>query len=985
MKCITAVRCLLLKILFLFIYIGPLSLHAQLTGFINYSIRDGLPSKTVYSVHQDHEGFIWLGTDAGVCRFDGRTFETFSVEDGLSDTEILRIYEDSKHRIWFLTLNGSLDYFYKGKFYNPENDSLCAQAKNVTTYISFLEDAEHNLWLGTFAGEVVEITHDDKVRKVDFKCRKFFEHQGRLFTTMNAKKEVCVTNGLVLINLSNLQNEDVLADINVGIFFSQIPGKIVYPQPDGIYLYENGKKKRLISYQLNENNIFRLFMDAEQKIYIVDNKYRLVEFNNENGKLTTDTMDFHSVVSQVFLDMEKNTWFVTIGSGIYMKPARHNTAFSFDKQKNLADDIVLSLLPFSDTSMIAGFSHNGVQVIEGSNHLSKSFPVDEHTECRTLGFYKDRNNRIWAATDYGIRSIDVVNGKLKVSETLINYEGKIAHGGSMKAITGSSKGDIVVAESSGLFIVPGGAGKIAYTMADSVIKRQRAFTVFYDHADNLWFSTNEGLCRFTAGKLTVPGRTIKQLSGKIMCIAETMDHTLLVGTVGHGLVMVKDDKVVKVISTSNGLESNYIRSIAIDDSLIYLGTDRGISRLKKKASFEYDITNIGISSGLISEEVNCIAVSKAYIYVGTAQGLTILKRPLTIVSDSPPEVYIKSLKVDDEDQDVSGTFSAPYDFRSIFIDFTSPVYLNAEQVTFRYRFNGSKQQWTETRIGKIDLFGLQDGKFTLEIQAKRSTSDWGMIKFVRFQVLPPFWKTWWFRMITAILIVTLSYLLIRSIVSRKYKEKLRYFREQQALEVERQRISADMHDDLGSDLTNIVIMSRVARQTVAAGAPYSNVIDDIGYAANDVISKMNEIVWALNPGNDTLENLLAYLRVHSDTFCELHNLQLHFNASVISEDKALKASLRRNIFLSVKECLHNIVKHSGADQVYIFIKVDEAKSCLDIVIKDNGRGMNGSREKSPGSGNGMINLNKRMKEISGNVDITSETEIGTTIRLNVCF
>lgn len=958
---------------------------SQEAGYYNYTIKEGLPSQVVYCIHQDYEGYIWFGTDAGLCRFDGRTFENYSMDDGLSDNEILRIFEDSRHRLWFFTLNGNINYYYKGKIYNPKNSKMLLEAHINSSYLSFVEDGNGNLWFGTFAGEVLKITPDSNLVKFDL--GKIYQDPvyGRIFIALNEKDELCLTFGNDIMELNS--GKMIIRNLNkeINIYASQNPGVIVFEDENGLMSLCRGKKELLIPASKVPSDLLRIYIDSQQNVSLLTRSNLLIEYKKSGNSYHADSIRLKSQVSQVWRDRDGNTWYTTLGSGIYMRPRREVSSYSFDKNHFLLDDNILTLLPMSDNRVIAGFNSGGMQMIENNSVVPGYLEQSLVKKSRIMQLYDDKRGRIWIATDLGARSFSSdVKDKVAVEKYMVRTisENKVL--AAMKDVTSSSTGDVVFAEADGLYILPGGKGEIFGQLAAGVIARQRISTVFYDHADNLWFANNDGLCKYRNGKLIAMWEKSTLLSGKITDIKETLDSVLLVASLGKGIVLIKNDSIIGTISTGNGLESNYVRCITMDDSLVYLGTNRGISRLQIKGNTCLSLSNYGYSSGLISEDVNAVAMSSKYIYVATSQGLTVLERPLKVSPLPAPMVYIKSLKIDDQLVDPTIRFNVPYNFRSIAIDFSSPVYINADKVKFRYRFTGS-QNWAVTLSNKIDLYGLQNGKYAFEVQSKRSDSNWGPVTVLQFTVMPPFWKTWWFIFVLSTVMVTISYFIIRRIVTRKLRERIRVLNEQQALELERRRISSDMHDDLGADLTNIVIMSRVARQTAVTASVDYTVLQNIEQASNDVINKMNEIIWALNPGNDTLDNLIAYLRNYANAFCELHNIELLFASTSFSDVIDIKASFRRNIFLSVKESLRNITRHAAATKANIKITVDLQHHSLEICIEDNGTGIVENNKKSYFAGNGLVNIKKRMREISGTFDISSVNGSGTAITLKSYF
>jgi signal transduction histidine kinase len=255
---------------------------------------------------------------------------------------------------------------------------------------------------------------------------------------------------------------------------------------------------------------------------------------------------------------------------------------------------------------------------------------------------------------------------------------------------------------------------------------------------------------------------------------------------------------------------------------------------------------------------------------------------------------------------------------------------------------------------------------------------------LKFEITAPFWDSLTFKLIVANTLILIFYLILNYLVSRRFRRQLALSEQQRALQVERNRISSDMHDDLGAELTNIVILSKIAKKTLKLTEDHnSNIIDKIGVAANDVINKMNEIIWAMNPAHDTLSNLVSYLHRYSKEYLDLNNIAVEIEMPHDIPDVSLKAAYRRNIFLVLKESLHNIAKHAQAKMVSIKIELDKVQKKFRLTISDDGKGF--SIDERTGSGNGLINMKKRMNEIKGNIHLISAEGKGTKVNVIVPF
>jgi len=207
---------------------------------------------------------------------------------------------------------------------------------------------------------------------------------------------------------------------------------------------------------------------------------------------------------------------------------------------------------------------------------------------------------------------------------------------------------------------------------------------------------------------------------------------------------------------------------------------------------------------------------------------------------------------------------------------------------------------------------------------------------------------------------------------QEYEKEIAVYKAQQE---ERQRISADMHDELGSGMTAIRLMSEIARNKMKENTPVE--IEKISRSADDVLNKMNAIIWSMNSSNDTLDNLISYIRAWSLEYFESTPVNCRVNTPEEISQQELTGDKRRNIFLCVKESLNNVLKHAGASEVSIDIRADETE--LLIQIHDNGKGID--KEKLRQFGNGLKNIGRRMESIGGTFSIQNESGTVTTLRL----
>jgi signal transduction histidine kinase len=210
------------------------------------------------------------------------------------------------------------------------------------------------------------------------------------------------------------------------------------------------------------------------------------------------------------------------------------------------------------------------------------------------------------------------------------------------------------------------------------------------------------------------------------------------------------------------------------------------------------------------------------------------------------------------------------------------------------------------------------------------------------------------------------------------QRKMELLEQKHALEKERTRIAQDMHDDLGARLTEILLLSDLAKQSKNDPDKIEAQIDRVSQAGRDIARNLDALVWAINPSNDSVEKLAAYLCKYAERFLSATTIRLRLDAPVELPDCLLSSEVRHNIFLVVKEALNNVVKHSAASEVGIRF---ETGAVLRITIEDNGKGflINNAADE----GNGLQNMEKRLRQMDAQFGLHSEPGRGTRIRLEI--
>jgi signal transduction histidine kinase len=271
------------------------------------------------------------------------------------------------------------------------------------------------------------------------------------------------------------------------------------------------------------------------------------------------------------------------------------------------------------------------------------------------------------------------------------------------------------------------------------------------------------------------------------------------------------------------------------------------------------------------------------------------------------------------------------------------------------------------------------GDYTFRVIACNNDGVWNTTgASVTLTLQPHFWQTWWFKLFLGGTCLSLVAASARYATKRRMQFKLERLEQQHAVEKERSRIAQDMHDDLGSQLTEIQLLSDLALGGKSDEETKTHVAKISG-ATREVVRGLGTIVWAVNPRNDSLDNLADYLYEYVQRVLSLRNIQCRLEAVDVLPRIPISASVRRDIFLVVKEALNNVIKHSGATEVRFALRAEGQK--LLVVIEDNGKGF--ALEEQTGSGNGLLNMESRTAHLGGKYLLQSQRGRGTSIRLEV--
>jgi signal transduction histidine kinase len=334
----------------------------------------------------------------------------------------------------------------------------------------------------------------------------------------------------------------------------------------------------------------------------------------------------------------------------------------------------------------------------------------------------------------------------------------------------------------------------------------------------------------------------------------------------------------------------------------------------------------------------------------------------------------------------------PSDLRSLDLQFTALNFSEPEKIHFRHRLDGSDPDWVESGPDRSVHYGrLLYGNYTFRVQAG-SAGVWDKNEAAFSFVIPtPWWRTAWALTIYVLAAVILVAGTARLVSNRRLRRRLAVLAQQQAMERERMRIAQDMHDEIGSKLTKISFMSERAKGELQGQEPVARKLNSIANTSRDLLQSLDEIVWAVNPHNDTLEHLAAYLGHYATEYLQNTAVECELHIPQGLPHHPLSAEARHNLFLAFEEALNNALKHGRAARIRVAMRA--APGQFEINVEDNGCGFDveaiTSAKREPAAqlgkriGNGMKNLQLRLADVGGKCRIRSQPGQGTTVTLTV--
>lgn len=1015
-----------------FILSLPLFAQEEQIRFDHISIEQGLSQSTVFSITQDSTCFLWFATEDGLNRYDGYNCTVFRNDptnsNSISDIGIRKLFTDRNGNLWIISLTGKLDRFdpQKGIFIHYKFDSDFSSTGSNIKISMIAEDNYGILWIGSTKGLLYKYKNEtDRFEIYNFKTKHLLPqniHYQCLYFDETGMMWIGTWDGLISFSLisgevnryqhnPNDKNSiggnmifDISEDIKGRIWIASVNGGVsIYDKSDSrfnVYRYADEYNNGISS-----DRIMSVCSDSRSNIWIgtLDRGVDLFNpgansFSNYRHIPAVNSSMGNGAIFSIYEDRGGNIWFGT-SSGGASKFDRNRQHFlqithNASNQKSLSHNVVLAICEDNSGALWIGTDGGGLNLrLLGSQNFRHHFKNPGEIGSNSItSIYEDKSGTIWLGTDPGVNTsagkVFIYN---RTTKTFVHFKKVNLNIGGVTTFLEDSNGEIWIGTAAD--------GVKRYIRKDGLVKSYRhdkqdtnsisgnsIFTIFEDSRGDLWFGTiAKGLNKFIRENETFRHFTSKlnnqtTLSNNtVWSIAEDNSGALWMGTWGGGLNKFNSPKEkFKHFAMKDGLPSNIIYSILPDSNEnLWISTSRGIAKFN---TVTHQVKNYDDSDGLQNFEFNQGAFCKGKdgsFYFGGTNGVTIFRPGEIKENEFPPQTVLTDFKVFDEqiplDKSINYVKEITLSYQQNFFsfEFAALDYTAPEKNQYTYKLEGVDKDWVYAGNRRHASYtDVSPGEYVFCVKGSNNDGVWSeQDATVTIIITPPFWQTWWFRLLGIAVLTGLLYALHR-------------YRLNKLLEVERTRvrIARDLHDDVSATITGMVYFSDAIEKEVGEKKTpmLQKLISLIHESATNVQESMSNIIWSINPENDKWEIILPKFRRYASDLCESKGIKYRIEIPEQVSVKPLEMECRRNFWLIFKELVTNAVKHSECSEITISISISDNR--LNLTVADNGKGFDPGK---PSEGNGVKNIESRSGNLNGTVQLTSSPGNGTKWELKL--
>lgn len=958
-----------------------------------WNSNDGLPQDSVNAVVQTADGYIWFATQEGLVRFDGVRFTVFdqSNTDGMGGF-VFTLFAARDGALWVGTGGGLLRY-RDGKFTRySQNDGLPdITIKNIS------EDASGNLWLGAASGNVVGgqgLTRFKDGRGTILTTRDGLSNNQIYKTLTDAAGDlwVATANGLDRYRngeFTHFTTADGLAGNFVRTIYQDRAGALWFGTNAGLSRLKNGRFSKYTTKDgLPNDYVYSVCEDADGNLWVGTEK-GLSRFENGSIRAAVGIEGLSSDrIFSLLEDAEGSLWVGTHASGLHR--LRDGKFTAYGTPEGLAGDEIHGIFQDRAGRVWVGAAPGGLSVF-ADNRFTNYAAVNGLSSGVVRAFYEDANGAMWVGTSDGLSEFK--NGKFT---RYADWNG--TRGDTVHTIYPDADGALLIGTDSGFSRLQN--GRFAnFGSAQGLASGGVNF--FHRRADgSLDIGGNDRFVRFENGRFSARAEAMPA-EFNVQSFAEDADGTLWVTTWGQGLNRFKDGKLT-TYTTKDGIYDNAAWSI-LDDGAgdLWMGSNRGIFRVAKQELNDFADGKIaavhsvvyGTADGMRKRETNtgspsALRARDGRLWFATTGGGVVIDPRDIKTNRVPPPVVLEKMIADERAVEPTGANAElaagtrNVEFQYVGLSFVAP-----ERVKYKYKLEGFDKDWVDAETRHTAFYtNLPPGDdYRFRVIAANDDGVWNETgATVKFRVLAPFWRTWWFYGLAVLVAAGIVFSLFKGRVrrlERANEAQIAFSRRLiESQEQERKRIAAELHDTLGQHLVIIKNWATLGLKFLDKDAPAREQLEVISATALQAIDEVREIVHDLRPFQLEANGLTQTIKFMVEGAAAASGIE--FTVECDELDGFFAAEDDATFYRAVQECVSNVIKHSGATRADVRIKRDGRHVRLRISDDGSGFAPEATAETS-GGGFGLNGLRERVGMLGGVPEIESTPGRGTTISINL--
>jgi ligand-binding sensor domain-containing protein/signal transduction histidine kinase len=939
--------------------------------------ENGLPQNTVHALAQTKDGYVWIGTEAGLARFDGVRFTIFDKQNTpqIKSNYVRALLADSQGALWIGTAEGLVRRLNGNFTLFTTNEGLPSN-----TIQAILEDRKGNLWVATATGLALFksdglTTFTTRERLIGGSIQALFEDaEGALWIAtpygVGKVKDGTFTNYTVRDGLGSNSVRAIQQDRDGRLWFGSLGGLTSFSRGHfTTYTTRDG---------LPNDRIISLYAGRDGQL-LVGTAGGLGRFSD--GRFVTlnagEALSTSTILSMLE-DLEGNFWVGTESAGLTLLKDTKFTTYTV--RTGLSNDVIKSLYEDQNGNTWIGTDGGGLNMLKDGK-VSVYTARDGLSSNIVLALFGDSEGNLWAGTPEGLNRY--AHGKFTTftaADGLTNND--------VRSITADHSGNLWIGTRGGLTRMKAGAFK-TFTEVDG-LPNDLIATLYVDTKGVLWIGTLGGLSRFVNDEFTTLTTRDGLTSDAVISLYEDAEDTLWIGTNGGGLNRLKDGKITAYTMLNGLLDDTVYRILEDGRNNLWLSCRKGIFHIDKKALDDFANGRIpsiapvayGTADGMITRECSGGGDPAGWksvdgkLWFPTIKGVAMIDPERIKLNSQPPPVVIEQIRIDDQSITPGDRVELPSGATRLDFYFTAPSFVAPENVRFKYRLEGFDKDWIDSGARRIAYYtNLRPGNYNFRVIASNNDGVWNETGAALSLYLKPFfYQTYWFYAVCVLALAILGTLLYRLRVRGMQKRFA-------AVLAERTRIAREIHDNLAQEMSGISVQLEVVARTMPAGAEAATAhLDNARRQVRHGIAEARRYVWDLrSPAleNNDLRSALSETarRLTSET-------TIQARVEVNGTFRPLPPLVEDNLLRIGQEAMNNAVKHADAQQISVNLIFDARR--VQLSIRDDGRGFDKQVVANGKTGHfGLIGMRERAEQLGGTFSVNSTAGGGTEVVADV--